>query len=208
MSAKVPRSAARAARKGEKSAGHRAATANRREFMEQVHGAGAGNVVTVLILCIALSSLFAVVLGYSRVPYAAARDGNFFRAFAKLHPTKNFPYISLTLLCAVGLLFSLLFRLGDVIKAILAMRILVQFIGQAVGVVLLRKHFGSKDLPFRMWLFPLPVILSVAVWIFLLQATGWFALWGSLIAAAGVVVFCIKEKRINITPETFLIEEE
>lgn len=162
-------------------------------FMEQVYGAGAGNAVTVLILCIALSSLFAVVLGYSRVPYAAAADGNFFRVFAKLHPTKAFPHISLTVLCAIGLVFSMLFRLGDVIKAILAMRILVQFIGQAVGVVLLRKRFGSKDLPFRMWLFPIPVVLSIVVWIFLFQATGWFALWGSLIALAGIGVYFIRE---------------
>ena len=60
-------------------------------FMEQVYGKQAGIFVTVLILCIALSSLFAVVLGYSRVPYAAAADGNFFKVFSKLHPTKNFP---------------------------------------------------------------------------------------------------------------------
>src|SRR4029079_16145757 len=135
---------------------------------------------------------FAVVLGYSRVPYAAAVDGNFFRIFSKLHPTKDFPYISLIILCSVGFLFSLLFKLGDVIKAILAMRILVQFVGQAVGIVLLRQKFGSKDLPFKMWLFPIPVILSIAVWIFLLQATGWFALYGSLIALAGVLVYFIK----------------
>ncbi|HEU4904218.1 MAG TPA: APC family permease, partial [Flavisolibacter sp.] len=123
-------------------------------FMEQIYGVQGGNVVTVLILCIALSSLFAVVLGYSRVPYAAAVDGNYFRIFAKVHPSKNFPYVSLIFLCAAGFLFSLIFRLGDVIKAILAMRILVQFIGQAVGILLLRKRFGAKDLPFKMWLFP------------------------------------------------------
>lgn len=163
-------------------------------FMEQLFGTGAGSVITVLILCIALSSLFAVVLGYSRVPYAAAVDGNFFRVFSKLHPTKDFPYVSLVVLCAAGFLFSLVFKLGDVIKAILAMRILVQFISQAVGVVLLRRRFGSKELPFKMWLFPVPVILSIAVWIFLFQSTGWFALYGSLIAVAGVVIFFLKEK--------------
>ncbi len=163
-------------------------------FMEQLYGAAAGNAVTVLILFIALSSLFAVVLGYSRVPYAAAVDGNFFVLFAKLHPTKGFPYISLIVLCAVGFVFSLLFRLGDVIKAILAMRILIQFIGQGVGVVLLRRRFGAKDLPFKMWLYPLPVILSIGVWLFLFQATGWFALYGFIIAATGVVVYFIKEK--------------
>jgi fructoselysine transporter len=163
-------------------------------FMENLFGENAAVLATVLILCIALSSLFAVVLGYSRVPYAAAVDGNFFKIFSKLHPTKNFPHISLVVLCATGFLFSLIFKLGDAIKAILAMRILVQFIGQAVGVVLLRKRFGDKELPFKMWLFPIPVILSIAVWIFLFISTGKFALYGSLIASAGIAVYYVKEK--------------
>jgi len=162
-------------------------------FMEQLFGNGAGNTVTILILFIALSSLFAVVLGYSRVPYAAAVDGNFFKIFSRLHPTKDFPHVSLTVLCAVGFLFSLIFKLSDVITAILSMRILIQFIGQAVGVSLLRQRFGDKNLPFKMWLFPVPVILSVVVWLFLFYSTRWFALWGSLIAIAGVVIYSIKE---------------
>lgn len=161
-------------------------------FMQLIYGNQAGVLVTILILCIAFSSLFAVVLGYSRVPYAAAADGNFFRIFAKLHPTKQFPHVSLIVLCSLGFIFSLLFRLSDVISSILAMRIIVQFIGQAVGVVLLRNRYGSTDLPFRMWLFPLPVILSIAIWIFLFVSTGWFALWGSLIALAGVGIYFIK----------------
>jgi amino acid transporter len=163
-------------------------------FMEQVYGHQAGVIVTVLILCIALASLFAVVLGYSRVPYAAAEDGNFFKAFSRLHPTKNFPYISLVFLCGLGFLFSLLMRLGDVITAILAMRILIQFIGQAVGVVLLRKKFGIAQLPFKMWLFPIPVILSILIWLFLFFSTGWFALAGIGIALVGAVVYFLVNK--------------
>jgi amino acid transporter len=166
-------------------------------FMENLFGGNAAVLVTTLILCIALSSLFAVVLGYSRVPYAAAVDGNFFKVFSKLHPTKDFPHISLIVLCATGFLFSLIFKLGDAIKAILAMRILVQFIGQAVGVVLLRKRFGSKELPFKMWLFPIPVILSIAVWIFLFVSTGRFALYGGLFATAGIIVYLLKERLVN-----------
>jgi fructoselysine transporter len=163
-------------------------------FMEKIYGYRAAMVITVLILCIALSSLFAVALGYSRVPYAAAVDGNFFKLFSKLHPTKNFPYISLIFLCGMGFVFSLIMRLGDVIDSILAMRIIVQFVGQAVGVVLLRKKFGKASLPFKMWLYPLPVILSIAIWMFLFISTGWFALWGSLIAGAGLVVYYIAER--------------
>jgi fructoselysine transporter len=162
-------------------------------FMEQIYGKQAGLIVTSLILCIAMSSLFAVVLGYSRVPYAAAVDGNFFRIFSKLHPTKNFPYVSLIVLCATGFLFSLLMKLGDIIVSILAMRIIIQFIGQAVGIVLLRKRFGTKDLPYKMWLYPLPIVLSILIWIFLFISTGWFAFWGCCIAGAGLVVYFIKQ---------------
>lgn len=158
-------------------------------FMEIVYGHQAGVIITVLILCIAFSSLFAVVLGYSRVPYAAAIDGNFFKQFGKLHPTKNFPHVSLIFLCGLGFIFSLFMRLGDVISSILAMRIVVQFIAQGVGVGLLRKRFGTKDLPFKIWLFPIPVIISICIWIFLFISTGWFALWGSLIAVAGAAVY-------------------
>jgi len=166
--------------------------------MESIYGLKAGAIITVLILFVAMASLFAVVLGYSRVPYAAAADGNFFKIFSRLHPTKDFPYISLIVLCAIGLLFSFIFRsIGDVIRAILAMRILIQFIGQAVGVVLLRRRSGDKDLPFKMLLFPIPVILSIAVWVFLFISTGWYALYGTIIATMGVVVYFLKERSSN-----------
>jgi amino acid transporter len=163
-------------------------------FMESIYGHTAGVIVTILILCIAFSSLFAVVLGYSRVPYAAAVDGNFFKIFSKLHPTKNFPYISLIFLCALGIVFSLSLKLREVIPSILAMRILVQFIAQGIGVSLLRNRPGSKNLPFKMFLFPIPVIISISIWLFLFISTGWFALYGSLIALAGFGVFYLKQE--------------
>lgn len=163
-------------------------------FMQLIYGHQAGVIVTVLILCIAFSSLFAVVLGYSRVPYAAAADGNFFSIFARLHPTKQFPYVSLAVLCGLGFVFSLLFRLSDVISSILAMRILVQFIGQGIGVVLLRKRKDKVERPFSMWLFPIPVLLSVVIWLFLFFSTGWFALGGTLIALLGILAFYTKSR--------------
>jgi amino acid transporter len=160
-------------------------------FFEKIYGAVPARIATGLILCIAFASLFAVLLGYSRVPYAAAADGNFFKVFSKLHPTKNFPHISLLFIAGLAIIFALSFSLKQTISAILAMRILIQFIGQSVGVVLLRKRFGSQSLPFKMWLYPLPVILSILVWLYLFVSTGWFAVWGSLIAATGVLVYLL-----------------
>jgi fructoselysine transporter len=162
-------------------------------FIERIYGIGAARIATALVLWVAFASLFAVLLGYSRVPYAAALDNNFFKPFAKLHPKKDFPYISLLYIAGLGIIFSLSFSLKGVISAILAMRILVQFIAQSMAVVLLRRRNKTKVLPFSMWFYPLPVITSILIWLFVFFSTGWFALWGILIALAGVIAFFIKE---------------
>ena len=161
-------------------------------FIETLYGSGAAVLVTVFVLWVAFASLFSVMLGYSRIPYAAAADGRFFKVFAKLHPTKNFPYISLLGLGATAFIFSLLFRLSDVITAILAMRIMVQFIGQAIGVTLLRKRKGTANLPFKMFLYPLPVIVIVIIWLLIFISTGWqFAVSGVIVTILGITAYLI-----------------
>jgi len=161
-------------------------------FIERLYGQSAANIATVMILWVALASLFAVMLGYSRVPYAAALDGSFFRVFGKLHPKRNFPYVSLLVLAAFAFVFSLLFRMSDVISGILAMRIMVQFIGQAIGVMILRKRNGTKHLPYKMPAYPLPVIVAILMWLFVFWATGlqvilsFFIVFGS-----GLVVYLL-----------------
>jgi len=164
-------------------------------FIERLYGNTAGIVATIMILWVALASLFAVMLGYSRVPYAAAVDGAFFSVFAKLHPTKNFPYVSLLLLTALAFIFSLLFRMGDIISGILAMRIMVQFVGQAAGIVLLRERNGSRHLPYKMPAYPIPVILVIAMWLFIFYATG-LTIISSFLAVfgSGLLVYMLMAK--------------
>jgi fructoselysine transporter len=158
-------------------------------FIETISGKQAANIATVIILIVAFASLFSTTLGYSRVPYAAARDGAFFKIFAKLHPTKGFPYVSLLFLGGLAFIFSMLFKMKNVIDGILAVRILIQFVAQAVGVVLLRKRLGTKNLPFRMWLYPLPVILSVSIWLVVFYFTGRAALLGIAFIVCGVLAY-------------------
>ena len=170
-------------------------------FVEHIHGAGAASIATMLILWIAFASLFSALLGYSRVPYAAASDGTFFSSFARLHPTKHFPHVSLLSLGAAALLFSLLFNLTDVIKAILAMRILIQFMGQAAGVILLRKRWPSEKLPFKMWLYPLPAVLAFLAWGAVFLSTGTtFVLTGIGVVLTGILVFTLRARVLNEWP--------
>src|SRR6516162_11017383 len=118
-------------------------------FMERIYGTWAAEVITVLIMWTAVASVFSTLLGYSRVPYAAAVDGNYFRAFARLHPEKRFPTVSLLALGAVAIAFCLL-RLADLIAALVVIRILLQFIVQAIGVIVLRQRQPDLPRPFRM----------------------------------------------------------
>jgi APA family basic amino acid/polyamine antiporter len=136
-------------------------------FMERVYGHWAANLATGLIMWTAFASVFSLLLGYSRVPYAAADDGNYFPAFARLHPRHNFPYVSLLALGGVASLFCFL-RLADVIAALVVIRILLQFLVQAVGVIVLRIRRPDLARPFRMWLFPLPALFAIGGFVFVL----------------------------------------
>jgi amino acid transporter len=148
-------------------------------FMERLYGPRVATIFTFLILWTAFGSVFALLLGYSRIPYAAAQDGYFFSVFGRLHPTGRFPHVSLVVLGAIAIVCSLL-PLGLVIDALITTRILVQFIGQVFAVMLLRTRQPDLPRPFRMWLYPVPALVALAGWVFLLLTSGW------LLIAAGV----------------------
>jgi fructoselysine transporter len=161
-------------------------------FVEKLYGAGAARFATLMVLWIAFASLFSSMLGYSRVPYSAALDGNFFKVFARVHSKEHFPHISLLFLGGLTFVFSLLFKLKTVIAAVLAMRLIIQFIGQAIAVMLLRRRWSSEKLPFKMWLYPLPALLTIVGWIWLFSRTGGAMWWGAMVIALGLAVYLIR----------------
>lgn len=166
------------------------------EFVQHLSGSTSATIATILILWVAFASVFSATLGYSRIPYAAASDGAFFKIFAKLHPTKHFPHISLLYLGAIAFVFSLLFKLRDVIDAILAMRILIQFIGQGVGLLWLVKRKGRQHFAWRMPLYPLPVILAILIWGYIFFSTGEKMMMGGVtVIGLGVIAYLIKSYR-------------
>jgi amino acid transporter len=153
-----------------------------------------GKVATLLILIIAASALFAGILGYSRIPFAAAQKGDFFSVFAKVHPRLKFPYVSLLAIGGAGFIFSLLFRLSEAISAILMMRILIQFLSQAVGLIMYRSTQKDK-MPYRMPLFPLPAIVSIIIWLFIFVTGEWqFMVWAAAVIVSGCIAFAIRER--------------
>jgi amino acid transporter len=163
-------------------------------YFERIYNTWVAQIATALVLCIAVASLFSVILGYSRVPYAAALNGDFFPVFARVHATKKFPHISLLALCGLAFLFSLLFKMKEVITAIITMRILIQFVSQAIGVVVWHSRSRQEARPYRMPLFPIPAVISIIIWLFILLCSDAAYIFFALgIIATGIALYFLKE---------------
>ncbi len=159
------------------------------DLMQFLYGSRVAQVMTGLILFTTFASLFAVLLGYSRVPYAAATDGRFFRVFGRLHPTKNFPYVSVVFI-GITSAFASLLDLSDLITALIVIQVMVQFMAQVVAVTLIRRYRPDIHRPFQMWFYPVSSIIAFAGWGFILAASGLkFILWGLALVAFGVVAY-------------------
>jgi amino acid transporter len=164
-------------------------------FMERVYGPWARDLLAGLIVVTAFASVFALLLGYSRVPYAAAQDGIFFRWIGELHPTKDFPHRSL-LLIGAGAVAASFFSLEDVIMALMAARILIQFIGHTIALFLIRAHRKDIERPFKMWLYPLPAWISLAGYSYVFVTLGaQFILFGLATLLAGTLVYLVAARQ-------------
>jgi amino acid transporter len=171
-------------------------------FMETAYGARfgpvAGRVAAVLVMVTAFASVFSLLLGYSRIPYAAARDGNYFRVFGRLH-AKGFPHVSLLVLGAGAVCFCF-FSLADVIAALVVLRIMLQFLMQHVGVIYLRQTQPEMPRPFRMWLYPLPAVLAICGFVYILVERANFQrelLGAAAVIVVGTVVYSLREAWIQ-----------
>src|SRR3954452_2525482 len=159
--------------------------------LERTWGKAAADVTTVLILVTAFGSIFAGLLGGSRVPYNAARDGLFFRPFGRLHPRHHFPHVALLvmgLITAIGSFFSL----STVISVLLAVFVIVQALAQVVALRVLRRRQPGPSRPYRQWLYPIPSVLALAGWVYVYKSSGRTPIIFSLVVlAAGIVAFLI-----------------
>jgi amino acid transporter len=159
--------------------------------MGKLYGTRAASGVTVLVLWTALASVFALLFGYSRIPYAAALNGDFFKAFARLHPKGDFPHISLLVMGGLSIV-ACLWTLDDVITALVTSRIIIQFIAQIFALGYLRRKRPEMPRPFKMWLYPVPAAIAFVGWVFLFLTSGWkFAGFGLLTLLAGIGAYWI-----------------
>ncbi len=172
------------------------------EIAHSAFGSWAGYVMAALIVWTAFASVFSLLLGYSRVPYAAARDGNYFSYLAAIHPKHHIPHRSLVALGVVGAAFCF-FSLAQVITMLVITRILLQFFLQQAGVMLLRVQRPELERPFRIPLYPLPPLVAIAGFLFILLNRS-HALGGLMVAGfigvSGTGIYLVRARRLGQWP--------
>ncbi len=171
-------------------------------MMQRLYGHFASNFVAILIMWTAFASVVSLLLSVSRVPYAAAKDGNYFRAFSHTHPVQHFPDWSLFALGITAVAFCTL-RLQDLIAALVIIRMVVQFLAQTIGVIILRKTEPDLVRPFRMWLFPLPPVLATIGFIYVLieRPDALKELrYAALLVSAGMLIYLFRSWRRSEWP--------
>ncbi|MGC9224531.1 MAG: APC family permease [Terracidiphilus sp.] len=172
------------------------------DIARSAFGSWAGYTIAALIVWTAFSSVFSLQLGYSRVPYAAARDGNYFSYLAAVHPRHGIPHRSLVALGLVGAFFCF-FPLTQVITLLVITRIFLQFLLQQIGVILLRIRRPDLPRPFRMPLYPLPPLFAMAGFGFLLvyraHALKELAVAAG-IAGSGTILYFLRAYRLRHWP--------
>jgi basic amino acid/polyamine antiporter, APA family len=170
------------------------------EMMKRLHDNWAVTLITLMLIWSCFGSAFAGMLGYARIPYGAAKEGHFYSALAKVHPTLRIPHVAL-LLVGVLTLFWSFFDLGNVIFALVITRIMEQFVAQIVGVMILRKTQPDRPRPYRIWLYPLPCLLALIGWLALYAtANPVFILLGLGTLAVGVIAFLLWSWRSKSWP--------
>jgi len=172
------------------------------DIARSAFGGWAGYTIAALVVWTAFASVFSLLLGYSRVPYAAARDGNYFRFLAAVHPRHGIPHRSLVALGLVASAFCFL-TLTQVITLLVITRIVLQFFLQHCGVILLRIQRPHFERPFRMPWFPLPPLIAMAGFVFMLVNRA-HALKGLAVAAgiavSGSLIYLIRAKKLGEWP--------
>jgi amino acid transporter len=170
------------------------------DFIGRVHGPRFASAMTILILIIALSSLYANLLTFSRVPFAAASEGRFFRVFARVHPTGQFPSFSVLYMGAVSAVCCLL-DLDALINAVTVLYLMIAAVPMVPAVTALRRRRPDGERPFRMWLYPLPSLVALAGWIFVITTSGWKYIGGGFgVIAVGVAAYLWRARTTHEWP--------
>ena len=119
-------------------------------------GTAAGNLTSVMAIIVIIGSLSSCIMFQPRIEYAMAKDGLFFKSFAKVHPKWETPYFSILIQCAVAIILIFAASLTDLLGYFTLVALLKNFMTFGT-IFVLRKKEGYNPL----WKMPGGYLMAV-----------------------------------------------
>jgi amino acid transporter len=168
--------------------------------LEQAWGSGTAQVITVLIVVAAIGSVFAGLLGGSRVPFEAARDKVFLPVYGELHAKLKLPTAGVLTMGVITMIGSL-FTLTTIINAAVATLVIIQSLAQVAAIIVLRRRQPNLVRPYRQWLYPVPTVVALIGWVYIYVSASWLSIGLSVgWIALGAIAFLIYARAEHTWP--------
>jgi amino acid transporter len=171
------------------------------DFISRLHGSRAAAFMTCLILAATFGGIFTMVLGYSRILYAAGAEGKFFKVFGRIHPTGHFPTVSLLAMSVLAIPLCWL-SLERLLSSLMVIQIVFQFIPQIIAVFAIRRYRKQIRRPYGMWLYPLPALVALLGWIYVATTPQQRQNLGTaaVLLVVGLVTYVVRAKTVKSWP--------
>ncbi len=166
------------------------------DFMRAIYGPWAPKAASILILIASWGSAFALLLGYSRIPYTAAQSEIFPAIFARVYGKGAVPVVSLLAMGVASAALCFL-SLETLIASLMVVQVLLQFVAQCVAVMVLRRtQPDTEHNLFRMPFFPMPALLALLGWIYIAAtSTPRYLAIAALLAGVGLGLYLLQASR-------------
>lgn len=170
------------------------------EVAKRIFGNVGGTIVLVGMIISMFGSLNGMILAFPRTYYAMAKEGHFFKSYGKLHPKYKVPHVSIIGQCVISVAL-VLFRNLDQLTSMVVFSGMLFNVLVVIAVLIYRKKYPDLERPYKMWGYPVTVIITILIFAGLMINTfiedPVTALIGFIVPAVGCLVYLYFDKQLK-----------
>lgn len=129
---------------------------------KKVLGSAGAVVVSAGMVLAMFGTANGMVLAQPRMYYAMAEEGHFFKSFAKLHPKYKVPTVPIIVQGILSVVLVLMRNLDQLTNLVVVVAMIYNVL-VIIAVPILRKKYPNIERPYKVWFYPVSVIVTAAI---------------------------------------------
>ena len=170
------------------------------EVVKTIFGRAGGALILATQIIAIFGSLNGMIIAFPRNYYEMARDGHFFKSHAKLHPKYAVPHAAFISQAVISIILVLCRNL-DQLTSLVVFSSMIYNLMVIIAVLVYRKKFPDLERPYKVWGYPVTVIITIIIFTALAVNTliedPLTAVIGLVVPIAGVIVWWIFDRRLK-----------